>query len=62
MGGDSSGWSLSVWLWDGKDQARLGRAPRPENGAKVGAKTSPGLAGSQEGCGIMSGIQVLLPS
>lgn len=49
MGGDSSGWSLSVWLWDGKDQGRLGRAPRPENGAKVGAKASPGLAGSQEG-------------
>lgn len=62
MGGDSSGWSLSVWLWNGKDQARQGQAPRPENGAKVGAKASPGLAGSQEGHGIMAETQVSLSS
>lgn len=62
MGGDSRGWSLNVWLWDGKNQARQGRAPRPENGAKVGAKASPGLAGSQEGHRVMAGTQVSLPS
>lgn len=58
---DSSSWSLSVWLLFGKDRAReRGRAPRPENGARVGVKASPELARHQEGHRIRAGTQVSL--
>ena len=44
----------------GRIEPGEGRAPRPENGARVGAKASPELAGSQEGHRIRAGTQVSL--
>ena len=58
LGKDSSSWSLSVWLWDGKIEPGRRQAPRPGNGARVGAKASPEMAEHQEGHRIRVGTQV----
>lgn len=48
MGGDSSGWSLSVWLWDGKDRARQGAGTKDRKWGKGGGQSKP-WAGRESG-------------
>lgn len=61
MGKDFRAWSLSVWfLVQRRESEWREQALRPQNGAKVGARAGPELAGSQQGHKSKAGIQVSL--